>query len=374
MRAHGVLVMHSAPTNDPSDDFIVDDVAPLHGELIIPPGSAMTYGTDLNARDKASRQDWRPGRRIHAACGCRNPAWHHVWRRISRRCARRRDRHDRGAGRARSSAAPPGQGARHRDQLCGHGQRRARRLPARQSHMVVPVAQHHSLCQPVPPLSGAGFRRNGLVRQIADQILSLCRSRALHGCLVRGVAAHQECHAGRARLGSAHRLLSGSSHPGEIKAIAYIEAVILPRRWEDYTGGRDKRFRLLRSPEGEHLVLDENMFVEVSLPSGILRKLSDEEMEAYRAPYRDRDRRLPTLVWPRELPIEGEPADVVAIVDENAQWLAASSDAAEAFHQWRSWNEHQRARARVLPNLAQSARGHGQGIAPPAGGFAHGDR
>ena len=67
------------------------------------------------------------------------------------------------------------------------------------------------------------------------------------------------------------------------------------------------------------------MFVEVSLPAGILRRQSDEEMAAYRAPYLDRDRRLPTLIWPRELPIEGEPADVVAIVEENARWLAASS-------------------------------------------------
>jgi len=114
--------------------------------------------------------------------------------------------------------------------------------------------------------------------------------------------------------------------PGQIKAIAYYEAIVLPRLWADYTGGRDQRFRRLRSPEGEHLILDENMFVEVALPSGILRKLSDEEMEAYRAPYRDRERRLPTLVWPRELPIEGEPADVVAIVEENARWLKASSD------------------------------------------------
>jgi haloalkane dehalogenase len=120
-------------------------------------------------------------------------------------------------------------------------------------------------------------------------------------------------------------------HPGQIKAIAYMEAIVLPRRWEDYTGGRDKRFRMLRSPEGERLVLDENMFVEVSLPSGILRKLSDEEMEAYRAPYHDRDRRLPTLIWPRELPIEGEPADVVAIVAENAKWLAASSSLPKLF-------------------------------------------
>jgi len=120
-------------------------------------------------------------------------------------------------------------------------------------------------------------------------------------------------------------------YPGQISAIAYMEAVILPRRWEDYTGGRDKRFRMLRSPEGERLVLDENMFVEVSLPTGIIRKLSDEEMEAYRAPYRDRDRRLPTLIWPRELPIEGEPADVVAIVDANARWLTASSTLPKLF-------------------------------------------
>src|SRR5258707_1925223 len=119
--------------------------------------------------------------------------------------------------------------------------------------------------------------------------------------------------------------------PGQIKAIAYYEAIVLPRRWDDYTGGRDQRFRGLRSPEGEHLVLDENMFVEVALPSGILRKLSDEEMEAYRAPYRDRDRRLPTLVWPRELPIKGEPQDVVAIVDDNAKWLAASSSLPKLF-------------------------------------------
>src|SRR6516165_9869873 len=64
---------------------------------------------------------------------------------------------------------------------------------------------------------------------------------------------------------------------------------------------------------------------------GILRKLTDEEMEAYRAPYRDRERRLPTLIWPRELPIEGEPADVVAIVEENARWLAASDQLPKLF-------------------------------------------
>jgi haloalkane dehalogenase len=113
-------------------------------------------------------------------------------------------------------------------------------------------------------------------------------------------------------------------YPEQIKAIAYYEAVAHSRRWDDFPAGRDRQFRTLRSPEGERLVLDENMFVEVVLPRGILRKLTDEEMEAYRAPYRDRERRLPTLTWPRELPIDGVPEDVVAIVDENARWLAAS--------------------------------------------------
>jgi haloalkane dehalogenase len=114
-------------------------------------------------------------------------------------------------------------------------------------------------------------------------------------------------------------------YPGQITAIAHMEAILLPRRWEDFSAGRDTFFRALRSAEGERLVLDENIFVEQALPRGILRKLSEEEMEAYRAPYRDRDRRLPTLMWPRELPIDGEPADVVAIVEQNAQWLGASA-------------------------------------------------
>lgn len=113
-------------------------------------------------------------------------------------------------------------------------------------------------------------------------------------------------------------------YPDQIKALAYMESIVLPRRWADFPEGRDKLFRAFRSPEGERLVLDQNIFVEAVLPRGMFRKLTADEMEAYRAPYRDRDSRLPTLMWPRELPIEGEPADVVAIVEQNAQWLATS--------------------------------------------------
>lgn len=142
-------------------------------------------------------------------------------------------------------------------------------------------------------------------------------------------------------------------HPQRVAAIAYYEAIVIPRRWSDYSNGRDVQFRALRSPDGERLIMDENMFVEVALPRGILRKLSAEEMEAYRAPYRDRERRLPTLVWPRELPIDGVPEDVVAIVEENARWLATSNDVAKLFingNPGSSSSERQRAFCRTLPN------------------------
>jgi haloalkane dehalogenase len=110
-----------------------------------------------------------------------------------------------------------------------------------------------------------------------------------------------------------------------------METIILPRRWADFPSGRDQRFRLLRSPEGERLVIDENVLVERSVPAEIMRKLTDEEMEGYRGPYRERDRRWPILAFVRQLPIEGEPADVVKIVEENAEWLAASHSLPKLF-------------------------------------------
>ena len=122
--------------------------------------------------------------------------------------------------------------------------------------------------------------------------------------------------------GSALGFYRASRYPNHIQAIAYMEAIVQPRRWEDF--GPDSPFRALRSDKGEHMVLDENFFVEVILPSGVMRKLSEEEMAVYRAPYRDRESRLPTLVWPREIPIDGDPADVVAIVESYGKWMSQS--------------------------------------------------
>jgi len=125
--------------------------------------------------------------------------------------------------------------------------------------------------------------------------------------------------------GSALGFYRAFRHPKQVKAIAYMEAILQPRRWADFPKGRDTMFRAMRSDQGERLVLDENFFIETVLPKSIIRQLSEQEMDAYRAPFRDRDARRPMLIWPRELPIEGEPADVVAIVTQYGEWLSKSN-------------------------------------------------
>ena len=112
-------------------------------------------------------------------------------------------------------------------------------------------------------------------------------------------------------------------HPGSIAAIAYMEAIVLPRRWTDF-GQAAAMFMALRSPAGERMVLDENHFVERILPGSVIRKLGDAEMNVYRAPFLDREARRPTLAWPREIPVDGEPADVQAIVEAYGNWLSES--------------------------------------------------
>lgn len=124
--------------------------------------------------------------------------------------------------------------------------------------------------------------------------------------------------------GSALGFQRACRYPDQVHAIAYMEAIVQPRSWGDFPRGRDAMFRALRSDKGEQMVFDDNFFVETVLPRSIIRALTNEEMNAYRAPFKNREARLPTLVWPRELPIEGEPADVVAAVRHYGDWLAKS--------------------------------------------------
>jgi len=114
-------------------------------------------------------------------------------------------------------------------------------------------------------------------------------------------------------------------HPSAIKGIAYMEAIVKPYTWSEYPEAGRKLFQALRSPAGEQMVLEQNSFVEFNLPSGILRTLTEQEMHAYRRPFAEPgETRRPTLTWPRQLPVDGEPADVTEIVADYAAWLASS--------------------------------------------------
>ena len=114
-------------------------------------------------------------------------------------------------------------------------------------------------------------------------------------------------------------------HSDALRGIAYMEAIVQPVTWDLWSGESRAFFEQLRSPAGERMVLEDNLFVESLLPARTLRKLSDTEMEAYRRPFREPgEGRRPTLTWPRQLPIEGEPADVVEIVSSYGQWLSTS--------------------------------------------------
>ena len=110
-----------------------------------------------------------------------------------------------------------------------------------------------------------------------------------------------------------------------VAGICYMEAIVRPVTWDEWPDGATDIFQAMRSGAGEAMVLTKNLFVEAILPASIMRKLSDEEMNEYRRPFTEagEDRR-PTLTWPRQIPIEGEPADVAEIVQSYADWLSTS--------------------------------------------------
>jgi len=113
--------------------------------------------------------------------------------------------------------------------------------------------------------------------------------------------------------------------PGRMRGIAYMEALVRPVTWEEWPEVARQVFQAMRSPAGEEMVLTKNVFVERILPRSVLRGLGEVEMSVYRRPYLEPgESRRPTLTWPRQIPIEGEPADVVAIADAYSRWLATS--------------------------------------------------
>lgn len=120
-------------------------------------------------------------------------------------------------------------------------------------------------------------------------------------------------------------------HRDAIKGIAYMEAVVKPLNWDEWPHSIRPVFEGFRSPEGEEMVLKNNVFIEQVLPGAVMRKLSDEEMANYRKPFlRPGEDRRPTLSWPRQIPLAGEPEDVVDIVNNYGAWLQ-QSDVAKLF-------------------------------------------
>ena len=115
-------------------------------------------------------------------------------------------------------------------------------------------------------------------------------------------------------------------HRDAVKGIAYMEAIVRPQGWDHWDVMNMRPFlQALRSEAGEKMVLQENFFIEKIVPGAVLRALTPEEMNEYRRPFAEPgEGRRPTLTWPREIPIEGDPADTAAIVAAYAEWLASS--------------------------------------------------
>jgi haloalkane dehalogenase len=121
-------------------------------------------------------------------------------------------------------------------------------------------------------------------------------------------------------------------HPERVRGVVYMEALVRPVTWGEWPEAARGIFQALRSPAGEEMVLQKNVFVERILPASVLRGLTEAEMAVYRRPFlAPGESRRPTLTWPRQIPIDGEPADVVAIAEAYARWLAEAGDLPKLF-------------------------------------------
>ena len=125
--------------------------------------------------------------------------------------------------------------------------------------------------------------------------------------------------------GSALGFHWANMHRDAVRGIAYMEALVRPLSWAEWPDAATPPFQAMRSSAGEEMVLEKNFFIERILPASILRDLTDEEMDAYRRPFAEPgEARRPTLTWPRNIPLDGEPGDVVRIIADYAAWLETS--------------------------------------------------
>jgi len=116
-----------------------------------------------------------------------------------------------------------------------------------------------------------------------------------------------------------------NTHRGRVRAIVHLEPVTVPLQWTDLPEPAHPFFKALRSPAGEKMVLEDNVFIEKVLPGAVLRQFSGEELDHYRKPYlQPGEGRRPTLSWPRSLPIDGQPSTTLDVINGYLPWLAHS--------------------------------------------------
>jgi haloalkane dehalogenase len=200
------------------------------------------------------------------------------------------------------------------------------------------------------PDSGPGSYRFGEHRRYLDALLEVLNVRERVTFVVHD-------------WGSALGFDWANRHREVVKGIAYMEAIVRPQGWDHWDKMNMRPFlEALRSEAGEAMVLQDNFFVEKILPGAILRTLSGEEMAEYRRPFvAPGEGRRPTLTWPREIPIDGEPADVTAIAAAYADWLATSKCAQVVREGRARCTPWRRCESRDRPGVASADRGHGRG-------------
>jgi haloalkane dehalogenase len=118
-------------------------------------------------------------------------------------------------------------------------------------------------------------------------------------------------------------------HPDRVRGVAFFETIVRPMSWSELGDGPRTRAETMRGPKGETLVLDGTFFVESAFSGGVLNPVGEADLRAYLAPYPTRQSRRPMLEWARSLPLDGQPADVAARVEEYGKWLATSDGTAK---------------------------------------------
>jgi haloalkane dehalogenase len=148
----------------------------------------------------------------------------------------------------------------------------------------------------------------------------------------------------------------GRKNPEAVKGVVFMETIVTPLTWDDWPESAVGVFQGMRSEAGEEMVLTKNVFVERILPASVLTPIPEEDMAVYKKPFLETgESRRPTLTWPREIPIDGDPQYMVGVIEANEHWLSGP-DVPKLFvnaDPGSILGDRVRERVRAWPNLAE---------------------